>query len=137
MSVIEEYSSKYPKLLLFITIPFYSIFSFLWFRKAKLNITEHLVMNCYRAAAELIVALAFGVVMIFCHNKEVLYMLYSITGVVVLLYAAWFYYQYFSVFGYKKYSLVLRSILVPVSVNLFVFIAGVLLAGIMLLLGHK
>ena len=48
---VEAFTNKYPKTMLLITIPFYSIFSFLWFRKSKLNLTEHFVLNSYKTVA--------------------------------------------------------------------------------------
>ena len=52
MNELAEFTKKYPKSMLLITIPFYSIFSFLWFRKSKLNLTEHFVLNSYKTVAE-------------------------------------------------------------------------------------
>ncbi|RZK73564.1 MAG: DUF3667 domain-containing protein, partial [Pedobacter sp.] len=55
MNGFQKFVTNYPKLMLLITIPFYSLFSFLWFRRAKFNYSEHLVLNSYKTAAELII----------------------------------------------------------------------------------
>jgi hypothetical protein len=128
MSEIERFSTKYPKLVPLFTIPISSLFSFLWFRKAKLNGTEHVIMNTYKASAELIIGILFSVVTIFYHNKQVLYLLYNATALLTTVYTVWFYYQYFSTFGYKKYSLMIRSIMIPVSIALFYLITGIVTA---------
>jgi hypothetical protein len=64
MNDIQEFTMKYPKTVLLITIPFYSIFSFLWFRKSKLNLTEHIVLNSYKTVAESLIGLLFLLVTI-------------------------------------------------------------------------
>lgn len=128
MSEIERFSTKYPKLVPLFTIPISSLFSFLWFRKAKLNGTEHVIMNTYKASAELIIGILFSVVTIFYHNKQVLYLLYNVTALLTTVYTVWFYYQYFSTFGYKKYSLMIRSIMIPVSIALFYLVTGIVTA---------
>lgn len=130
MSEIERFTTKYPKLVPLFTIPVSSLFSFLWFRKARLNGTEHLIMNAYKASAELIIGLLFSIVTIFYHNKQMLYIVYNGMALLTTVYTIWFYCQYFSVFGYKKYSLILRSIMIPVSIALFSLMIGVIV-GIM------
>jgi hypothetical protein len=128
MSAVEHLMAKYPKLVLLVTIPVYSIFSFLWFRKARLNGSEHLVLNTYKAAAEMIIGLLFTVITIFYHNKQALYLIYNGISLLVLVYSVWFYYQYFSRFGYKRYSLLLRSLMIPVSISLFYLLLGIIAA---------
>lgn len=118
MSVVEQLTTKYPKLVPLMMIPLASFFSFVWFRKARLNFTEHLVLNAYKACGEMIIGLLFSILIIFYHDKEVLYSLYNMIGLVAMLYGVWFYYQYFSLTGYKKWSLLLRCIMIPVSITL-------------------
>ncbi len=102
MSVIEEFSTKYPKLVPLFMIPLASLFSWLWFRKAKLNVTEHLVLNAYKASGEMVIGLLFSIILILYRDKTVLYTLYNLTSLLTMVYAVWFYYQSFSTFGYKK-----------------------------------
>ena len=92
---LQEFTKKYPKLMLLITIPFYSIFSFLWFRKSKLNFTEHFVLNSYKTVAESLIALLFIVVTIFFTNIKALTLIYSLISLCSLVYAFWFYKQFF------------------------------------------
>lgn len=128
MSMVEHFATKYPKLVLLFTIPLSSLFSYLWFRKARLNGTEHLILNAYKAAAELVISVLFTIITIFYHNKEVLYPLYNVIGLLVMLYSVWFYYQYFSQSGYKRYSLLLRSLMIPVSISFFYLLTGIVTA---------
>lgn len=131
VSSFEKFAAKYPKLLLIIAIPLYSLFSWMWFRKSKLNFTEHMVMNAYRTSAEIILGLLFTALTIFYTNIPVLMMVYFF-GVVVLTfgYNVWFYYQFFSKDNYSKASLVFRSAMVPVSYMMLSFILGMLLSRI-------
>ena len=58
----QAFTKKYFKSMLLFTIPFYSIFSFIWFRKSKLNLTEHFVLNLYKTVAESLIGLLFLIV---------------------------------------------------------------------------
>ncbi len=137
ISVMEEFSTKYPKVLFLITIPVSSLFSFLWFRKARLNATEHLVMNVYKASAEMILSIPFLICTIFIRDTQILYVLYNISsGVLGSLYTIWLYSQLFSAYDYKPYQLVLRSIMVLVSIGVFYAFLGIVAGIIMGLLAR-
>ena len=127
---IQEFTKKNPKTMLLITIPFYSIFSFLWFRKSKLNLTEHFVLNSYKTVAESLIGLLFLIITIFYTNIKVLIIIYSIIGLFTLIYAFWFYRQFFSAFGYSKKSLIIRSIGIIFSYMFLSMLVGVI-TGIM------
>ena len=129
MSSTEKFISEHPKLILIVTIPIYSLLSFLWFRKAKLNYSEHLVLNSNRVIVELILGLLISVFTIFYTDTKVLiFFTYVVVLFLGFFYSIWFYYQFFSAFNYSKTALILRSILVPVSYNLLTFIIGIVLA---------
>lgn len=129
MSNAEKFISEHPKLILIITIPIYSLLSFLWFRKAKLNFSEHLVLNSNRVIVELIMGLLFSVITIFYANSKTLLLFYfSAVTLFAFIYSIWFYYQFFSGFNYSKKALLLRSILVPASYYTVSFLVGVVSA---------
>lgn len=130
MNDLQEFTKKYPKSILLLTIPFYSIFSFLWFRKAKLNLTEHFVLNSYRTVAESLITLLFIIVTLFYTNITMLTIFYSLISLFAILYAFWFYRQFFSVYGYSNKSLILRSIAVVLSYVFLSILVG-LIMGIM------
>lgn len=125
---LEEFAKKYPKSMLLITIPFYSIFSFFWFRKSNLNLTEHFVLNSYKTVGESLIGLLFLVITIFFNNIQVLTFIYSFISLSSLIYAFWFYRQFFSVFGYSKKALILRSIGVIFSYLFLSMLVGVIMA---------
>ena len=124
MNNFQKFTTKYPKAMLLITIPIYSLFSMLWFKKSNFNYSEHLVLNSYKTAAEMIISLIFTTITIFYYNKVVLLAIYSITSAVILIYTVWFYYQFFSKSGYSKFRLISRSVMVPVSYLLLSVLFG-------------
>lgn len=127
VSGLEEFAKKYPKTLLLLTIPLYSVFSFLWFRKAKLNLTEHFVLNSYKTVVESLMNLLFVLLTIFYSNIYVLTIIFSLINILLLVYAFWFYKQFFSAYHYSKASLILRSLGVIVSYMLFSILFGIIL----------
>lgn len=131
MNVIEEFTQKkYPKITLLLTIPFYSVFSFLWFRKSKLNLTEHFVLNSYKTVAESLIELLFLIVTIFYTNIKVLTIIYSFISFFTFVYAFWFYKQFFSGYDYSKKSLIIRSLGVVFSYMFIGIVIGIVI-GIM------
>lgn len=128
MNDIQEFTMKYPKTVLLITIPFYSIFSFLWFRKSKLNLTEHIVLNSYKTVAESLIGLLFLLVTILYTDIKVLTIIYSFINLFTLVYAFWFYKQFFSTFSYSKKSLIIRSVGVVFSYMFLSLLVGLIMA---------
>jgi len=128
MNVVEEFSNNHPKITLLLAIPLFSVFSFFWFRRSKLNLTEHFVLNSYKTVAELIIGLLFTVITVIYTNQKGLMTIYSIVLIVSLVYTFWYYKQFFSAYGYAKISLILRSIGTVSSYLFFSFVLGIVLA---------
>jgi len=128
MNVIEVFTKKYPKITLLLTIPFYSIFSFLWFRKPKLNLTEHFVLNSYKTVVESIIGLIFTIITVFYINQKGLRTIYSLVVLFSLIYTFWYYKQFFSAYGYSKKSLIIRSLGVIFSYMFFSIMLGIVMA---------
>jgi len=129
MNVVETFSAKYPKLVLLITIPITSFLSFIWFRKAKFNYSEHLVLNSYKTSVELLAGLLFTTLTIFYTNTQGLLLIYYL-GIQTfsLVYSIWFYYQFFSTSGYSKKALAIRSVMTYFSLFLISFVIGIVFA---------
>jgi hypothetical protein len=127
---LQEFTKKNPKTILLLTIPFYSFFSFLWFRKSKLNLTEHFVLNAYKTVGESLIALLFVIITIFYANIKVLTIVYSFISLSTIFYAFWFYRQFFSAYGFSKKSLIIRSLGVVFSYLSLSFFVGIIM-GIM------
>ena len=129
VSSMEAFMEKYPKASLVATIPVYALFSFVWFRKARLNLTEHFVLNSYKTAAESVFTIAFTVLIICYPNRSVLAVFLQLLNLVSAAYAVVFYYQFFSQSGYSRKALVWRSIAVPVTYMLFYVVVGIFAAA--------
>lgn len=119
----DKITKEYPKLFTMVKIPFLALFTFLLFRKNKQNFTEHLVLNTYKVCGELIIAIAFTTIAILLRGNVALNYIFSFVGILTFCYSVWYYYQYFSAFGYSKFSLFVRSVLT--SIILFLVIAGI------------
>lgn len=128
MKEFENISKKNPKLILLLTIPFYSIITFFWFKKAKLNLTEHFVLNSYKTAGELIILILFTIITIFYTNISHLGLILAVISLTSYVYNIWFYRQFFSAYGYTKKGLVIRSIVSVLSYFVINMIIGVLIA---------
>jgi len=136
MNALQKFFTNYPKIVLIITIPLYSLLSYLWFRKAKFNYSEHLVLNSYKTAAELVINLVFVFVTVFYTNKSGVVMIYyAILYPCSFIYPIWFYYQFFSRSPYSKKGLWIRSIMVPISYLLLSIFAG-MVWGIIAMMGR-
>jgi len=127
MNNLEEFTKNNPRFSLILTIPFYSILSFIWFRKAKLNLAEHFVLNSYRAVIESLIGLLFLVITIFIKNLQVLTIIYGLINLSTLVYAFWLYKQFFSVYKYSNKSLIFRSFAVIFSYILFTMFIGIIM----------
>jgi len=125
MNSFETFTTQYPKVMLAITIPINSLFSYLWFRKAKFNYSEHLVANSYKAVAELIISLLFAVLMIVYTNIKVLMVIYfGVMTPLIYIYDIWYYYQMFSIYYKTKKEVFLRSFMVVFSYTMLIVFIG-------------
>ena len=102
-------AEDYYKILKFISVPFWAYVLFLFFRKSKQNYLEMMVMGMYMMCGMLIIYLAFELLLVFCNNLNVLKIAKRIIDLFAAGYFFCFIYQYFSVFHYKKSSLIFRS----------------------------
>lgn len=136
MKEFENASRKNPKIILLMTIPFYSIITFFWFKKAKLNLTEHFVLNSYKTAGELLIMILFTLITTIYTNIVNLRIILAVISLISYVYTIWFYRQFFSAYGYSKKALVTRGILSIVSYFAISMIIGVVF-GIVLIIKNK
>ena len=130
---LEAFTTKYPKINLLLTIPFYAVISNFWFKKAKLNLTEHFVLNSYKSAGEFLILGLFTLITVFYSDKFGLSIVLSIVSLASYIYSVWFYKQFFSVYGYSNKAILFRSILCIISYFFIITIIGILIGFIMLL----
>lgn len=111
-------AENYYKVLKFISIPFWACVVYLFFRKSKQNYLEMLILCMYMMCGMLIIYLIFEIFLIICNDLSVLKAIKRIIDFFTVVYFFWFIYQYFSVFYYKKYSLIVRSLVCTILIIL-------------------
>ena len=126
----EVLSKEYPRLIILMSLPLTSVITYLWFKKAKYNFAEHLIINVFKSSGEFIIAMSFTILTIFYTNLEVLKLLYGLLTVLLIIYAIWFYFQYFSLFYKNKWKLFFRVLFAYFSLQLFITIIMTLILGI-------
>lgn len=112
VSGLLKVQKDFSKITVFLHIPIIAFFSYLFFKKSKQNYTENLVLNLFLLCGLLTISLFFPLCMIFITNTKFLTGVNYFLTAATLLYIVIFYYQYFSVFGLKKYKLIIRAILI-------------------------
>lgn len=134
MNSTQELMTSYFKVFLLLTIPFNAFFSYVWFKKAGFNYSEHIVLNAYKTGADMIITLVLTFMTLFFTNSVTVINVYFMTYTVFsIAYGIWLYAQFFSQSGYSKVSLYVRSIMIPVSFMLFIPLVG-FIGGIVLLI---
>lgn len=114
LSGLFKVLKDYSKFIAFLHIPIIAFASFLLFKKSKQNYTENLVLNLYLLCGLLTISLVLPIFMVFTENKEFLLATNTLLSVMTFLYIIFFYYQYFSVFNFKKYQLIIRVITIAI-----------------------
>lgn len=131
----ENLVTSYLKFFLLLSIPFNSFFSYIWFRKAEFNYSEHLVLNSYKTAAEMIASIVLTIIALFFNSTPTVVSIYfTVFCIFSLGYGIWFYSQFFSQSGYSKGSLIFRSFMIPVSFMFFQCIVGLIWGFLALML---
>lgn len=126
MDFVEQKIKHNAKVYYLSLIPFYALFSFLLFRKAKFNYSEHFVINTFRTAAFLFLNIIFLIIASLMRNTDVILSINRALTLITLVYGTWFYYQYFSLYYDNKLVLISRSLL-AVTLPLFLLVLGVAL----------
>ncbi|MXN91657.1 DUF3667 domain-containing protein [Flavobacterium sp. Sd200] len=110
LKVLKHYS----KITVFLHIPIISLVSYLVFKKSKQNYTENLVLNLYLLCGTLAISFILIICMIFSDNIDFLFYVNHFLTALTFLYVIIFYYQYFSVFDFKKHQLIIRVVIVSI-----------------------
>lgn len=111
VSGYKKVVKNYSKLVTLLGIPLYALCTYLFYRRAKKNFAEHLVLNTYLLCGTLIIELINKLLML-SDNIKVVTIIVEIILTLETVYYVWFLYQFFSVFGYKKWLLILRCLFV-------------------------
>lgn len=124
--VIDMMFKEHPKIIFVGIIPLYALSSYLFFRKAKQNYAENIVINSFRVS----VIILFNIIFIsFASLVQDVSLIRKADRVLAWIgtgYGTWFYYQYFSPFYNNKFMLVVKSLLCTVAPLLVITIAIVI-----------
>ncbi len=113
-----------PKISNLVQIPLMAVFSWIFFWKAKLNFSEHLVLNVYRLSIELIFLILISILSLFMTSLYFQEFGYFVAVGLSAIYALWLYVGFFgNYFNSKIKVVVLSGLCYLVSV----FLGGVLL----------
>lgn len=132
-SLLESYeviNKEYPRLLILILLPFTSLITYFWFKKAKYNFAEHMIINVFKSSGEFIILMSLSVLTIFYTNLEVLKPLYSLLTILLIIYSIWFYFQYFSPIYKNKWKLFFRVLFAYISLQISIGILVLFILGI-------
>jgi hypothetical protein len=123
---LEELVKKHPKIVYIGIIPYYALFSFLFFLKARQNYAEHLVLNTFKGSALLLLTTLFICIASFLKDASVILRIERVINMLMIGYGTWFYYQYFSIYYTNRFLLFCRSV-ICVVVPLLLIVEGVLI----------
>ncbi len=131
MSDVDAFSKKYQKLFILLGVPASALASLLFFSKAGLNISEHIVVNSYRTSAELLLSVPVLFAAMFTKNEYLLAIIVSIVGIIILGYGFYFFYKLFRPYVEKTIVLTFKSLGTVILVQIvnmgFIFLVSVLL----------
>lgn len=108
---IDKLLKEYPKFVYIGIIPVYAVFSYLLFRKARLNYAENFVINSYKTAAGIVLNILFLSIVSFIKDISIIRKADTLLAWIGTGYGTWFYYQYFSPFYNNKFLLLVKSLL--------------------------
>ena len=120
-SNIPEKITQWSDKLTFVSMFFYSFFTFLFFRKNGYNFTEHLVINSYQVSISNVFAIFFVLLALATQSTTVM-IISSVIGFVFNIY------YWTLVFNRKSTGGVLRSILTYLTSNLTLMIISGIVA---------
>jgi len=118
--IIDEVLKEYPKFLYIGIIPWYAVFSYFFFRKAKQNYAENFVLNSFRVSVIIIMNILFLSFASIVRDISIIRKADTLLAWVGAGYGTWFYYQYFSPFYKNKLILALKSFLCTVLPGLII-----------------
>lgn len=112
-------------------IPIQASISFIFFRKSKLNYSEHVVIASYISGASLFIDLLFPLGTLFIASGSILKPFSLGVEILKIIYSTWFLYQYFSFLNiYTKTSIFIRSLISSMLVLIITYlIIALLISG--------
>lgn len=130
MNSLNSFLANYISFIMMLSIPFFSVFSFLVFRKKGLNYYEHVVANAflYSFWAICSIFIIYPLMYIFKDSSKFIITLSFISLPLFIPLVIWFYKNLFMQLSWKKIIIrvILISILTSISYMVFSMMFGVL-----------
>lgn len=114
---------KYHKLVRLMSIPIWALITWLFFKKSKQTFLENIILNAYMTCGYFLIYIPIQVIPVFFSDPLIIKVLRVVINIFIYVYIYWFIYQYFSVFQYKKYVLLIRSLF---TVLLIIFLQSII-----------
>jgi hypothetical protein len=120
LASFERFTKESPKLFFLFLLPIYTLFSFVWFHKSKLNFSEHLILNIYKTCGDMV----FGILLtlgFYVYPKVSFWIvIYPFTTLLIIAYGTWFFHNFFKRY-YKDSGIVfLKSLAAIITVQLVI-----------------
>ncbi len=120
MNEMQKFIANNPKLVYIIMIPISSFCSFIWFINQKLNFAENLILNTYKAGAEICLGCIFSILCISINDIPLLKIIYPYYTAFVFAFGVWFYFNFFKQYMKNKWHTLFQSLGV-VATNFLIY----------------
>jgi hypothetical protein len=96
MYQFNDWLNKHAVASILLMLPFWTIGSYLAFKKQKYNFVEHFVLNAYISVQGLVIQLLLFPLAIYFQNKPTQILFVTVSGLIYLVVATWTYTQFFN-----------------------------------------
>lgn len=124
-SDFDRFTKENPKLFYLILLPIYTLFTFMWFYKSRLNFSEHIILNVYKTCVDIIIGIVLTLGFYLYPKITFWSVVYPFATLIIIAYGTWFYYDFFKLYYRDKTIVFLKSLAVILSVQFAIGIAAV------------
>jgi hypothetical protein len=121
----DRFPKENPKLFYIILLPIYTIVTFMWFYKSKLNFSEQLILNIYKTCADIVVGILITLGFYIYPKISFWVNAFPFATLVVIVYGTWIYYDFFKLYYKDKTVTFLKSLAAVITVQLLIGVASV------------
>lgn len=116
-SSFERFTKENPKLFYLILLPIYTLVTFTWFYKSKLNFSEHLILNIYKTCGDIIIGSLMTLGFIIYPKTSFWIAVYPYSTLLVIVYGTWFYFHFFKNYYKERGIVFLKSLAAIITVQ--------------------
>lgn len=123
MTAVNDWVGSHYALSTLISIPFYTLGSYLAFKKSGYNFIEHGILNLYLGSIKIVVNLALFPLLYIYNNTNEMGTVVSISFLLDIFITACVYYSFFK--GFRFANRVIRIILSTIYTFIFILVIGI------------